>query len=217
MAVHIAAIIGIVLGLIGLGIDFVEMVPFSLVVSDLNPVARSVPGALIWYVTYFTHLTNIGLVLVYLAVLTRWRWLGWFTRPVTQALIGGHILLVMIYYHFMLAGLYPLEGAMLVATYLLHYVTPIWYLVWWGVFARHGSLAWRDIPWMLVPGLVYVAWALGRGAITGEYPYTILDPTTLGYVAVAIGIGTLVVAVVIFCAAMVGADKLIARYRRGAA
>ena len=105
MAGRIVAIVGIVLGLVGLGIDFVEMVPFSMVTSEQNPVARSLADALIWYLTYFTHLTNVGLVLVYVAVLTGWRWLGWFTRPQTQALMGGYILLVMIYYHLMLAGL----------------------------------------------------------------------------------------------------------------
>lgn len=205
------AILGILIGLLGLGIDFWQIIPGALVVSATNKVARSLPDALIWFWTYFTHLSNLGLVLVYLAVLTDWRWLRPLASPRWMALMGGYILLVMIYYHVMLAGLYTFEGPMLVATITLHYVAPLYYLLWWGVFAPHGRLRYREIGWMLLPGLAYVAWALLRGAVVGEYPYDILDAGKFGYGAVAIGVGALLVAVVVFCALMISADKLLAR------
>lgn len=213
MAARLAALVGLAIGLLGLGIDVVEILPATMVVSDTNPVARNIVDALVYFWTFFTHLTNLGLVLVYLAVITDWRWLGWFRQPVTQGSMGGLILLVMLYYHFMLAGLYPLSGGLLFATYLLHYVTPIWYLAWWALFAQHGTLKWRDVFWMLVPGLAYVAWAMARGAIVGEYPYEILDVVKFGYGTVAMSVGTLIVAVAIFCAVIVAADKLIARLK----
>ena len=100
---------------------------------------------------------------------------------------------------------------MLVATYLLHYVTPILYLGWWGLCSRHGSLRWRDLPWMLVPGLIYVAWAMIRGATSGEYPYEILDASRFGYGTVALSVGTLVMAVAFFCGVIVLADRLLGR------
>jgi len=76
-----ATILGLVIGLAGLGIDFWQIVPGVLVVSETNPVARSFPDAFIWFWTYFTHLTNLGLVLVYAAVLTGWRWLSGLASP----------------------------------------------------------------------------------------------------------------------------------------
>lgn len=208
---RIVAVAGIALGLIGLGIDFAEMVPFAMQPPAEHPAPRSIIEALVWYLTYFTHLTNIGLVLVYVAALTGWPWLGWFTRERTRALLGGYILLVMVYYHVMLAGIYPLEGPMLVATYLLHYVTPLLYLGWWTFLSSHGGLRGRDIPWMLVPGLAYVALVLIRGAISGEYPYEILDATRHGYGTVAVGVSVLVAAVACFCGLLVAADRLLGR------
>jgi len=50
--------------------------------------------------------------------------------------MGGYILLVMLYYHFMLHPYYTFEGNLLIATYLLHYVAPIIYLAWWLLFDR---------------------------------------------------------------------------------
>lgn len=209
-----ATILGILIGLVGLGIDFFEILPATMTVSATNPVARSLPDALINFWTYFTHLTNLGLVLVYVAALTRWRWLSWLATPRWMALTGGYILLVMIYYHVMLSGLYTFEGPMLWATIILHYVAPIYYLLWWALFAPHGRLRFAEIGWMLVPGLVYVAYALVRGALVGEYPYDILDAGKFGYGTVAIGVGALIVAVIVFCIAMVGADKLLGRVNK---
>jgi len=183
-------------------------------VTETNPVARSLPDALVSFWTYFTHLTNLGLVLVYLASLSGWRGLAWFRKPQTLALMAGYISLVMVYYHFMLAPLYKFEGGLLVATFLLHYVAPLCYLGWWASFADHGMLRFADVPGMLVPGLVYLGWALLRGAVTGEYPYDILDAARNGYPGVAIGVGILLVAVAGFCALIVLADRLIPRLVR---
>jgi hypothetical protein len=207
----LATSLGILIGLIGLTIDFIEIVPPALVASATNPVARSLPDALVWFWTYFTHLSNLGLVLVYVAVLTGRRGLGWFANVRTQAAIGGYILLVMLYYHFMLAPQYRFEGAMLVSTITLHYVTPIYYLCWWALFTPHGSLRLVHIPGMLIPGFVYVGWVLLRGLVATEYPYDILDAAKNGYGGVAIGVGMLLIAVAVFCAALVGVDRLLGR------
>ena len=201
------------LGIAGLAIDGWVIFPSVMSVSALNPVARSLPDALIYFWTYFTHLTNLGLVLVYLCELSGWRWLDWFRRPNTQALMAGFITLVMVFYHFMLAPYYEMEGALAVATILLHYVTPVAYLVWWAAFARHGTLQFRDIPWMLVPGAIYVAWVLIRGLWAREYPYDILNPDKFGYGGVAIGVGVIFVAVTLFCLALVWLDGVLARRR----
>lgn len=201
------------LGIAGLAIDGWVIFPSVMSVSTLNPVARSLPDALVYFWTYFTHLTNLGLVLVYLGELSGWRWLGWFRRPNTQALMAGFITLVMVFYHFMLAPYYEMEGALAVATILLHYVTPLAYLVWWAAFAQHGTLQFRDIPWMLVPGAIYVAWVLVRGLWAREYPYDILNPDKFGYGGVAIGVGVIFVAVTLFCLALVWLDGVLARRR----
>lgn len=211
------ALLALLVGIVGLAIDAWIIFPSLLTVSAANPVARSFPDAFINFWTYFTHLTNLGLVLVYVSELSSWRWLGWFRQPRTQALMAGFITLVMVFYHFMLAPYYKMEGALAVATFLLHYVTPIAYLVWWAAFAGHGTLRFRDIPLMWIPGLVYVAWVLVRGALWAhEYPYDILNPDKFGYGGVAIGVGIIFVAVTVFCAILVWLDGILGKRRRAA-
>jgi hypothetical protein len=207
------AALAMLVGIVGLVIDGWMIFPSLMTVSAQNPVARSLPDALINFWTYFTHLTNLGLVLVYLSELTGWRWLGWFRQPVTQALMAGFITLVMVFYHFMLAPYYQMEGALAVATFMLHYVTPIAYLVWWAVFAGHGTLKFRDIPLMWVPGLVYVGWVLVRGLWAREYPYDILNPDKFGYGGVAVGVGVIFLAVTVFCCVLVFFDRLLGKPR----
>jgi len=204
------AALGILAGVAGLGIDFWIIVPPSFVAPEGG--ARSFPDALVYFWTFFTHLANLGLVLVYVSELAGWSWLGWFRKPTTRALMGGYILLVMLYYHFMLAPHLVFEGPLLVATILLHYVAPLLYLGWWAAHVPHVALRLADVPAMLAPGLIYVGWALLRGALVHEYPYDILDAAKYGYGRVAAGVGILMLAVALFCTLLVLADKGLARF-----
>lgn len=210
---NLVPLAGIVVGTIGLALDASVIFPSMSVVSATNPVARSLPDVFVYFWTYFTHLTNLWLLVSYIAFLSRWRLLSLFARPTMLASAAAFITLVMLFYHFMLAPYIEMEGALLVATYLLHYVAPILYLAWWTIGAPHGSLDWDRIPLILVPGVAYVGWVLLRGAVVHEYPYDILDAGKNGYPGVAIGVLVLLVAVAIFAAILVGADKLMARRR----
>jgi hypothetical protein len=204
--------LGIVLGIVGLALNYAVIMPAVTTVSETNPVARSLPDALIYYFSFFTHLTNLGLVLVYLSDMVPGLWLGWFQKPTTRAMMASVIILVMLFYHFMLAPtLTHLTGVIVYTNVLLHYATPILYLVWWALFSPHGALRFVQIPLLLVPPLLYLAYVLLRGALVAEYPYAIVDAGTFGYGQVAINAAVLTLAVAAFAAAVVGADKLLAR------
>ena len=205
LAGRIVALVGIAVGIAGLAIDL------WVILDGEAGSGRSLAATLIYFWTFFTHVGNAGVLLVYLATLTRWGWLGWFRQPVTQASWAGNIALVMVFFHFMLAPYFHFEGPILVANDLLHYVAPLIYLLWWAVFTRHGSLRYGDVPLMLVPGLVYLAWALGRGAVVGEYPYDILDVNAHGYGGVAVGAGIVILAVAAFCLVLVTVDRVMGR------
>lgn len=207
------ALAGLAAGLVGLAIDGWEIFPSVMAASAANPVARSLPDAFIYFWTFFTHLTNLWLVLTYVAVLSGWKGLAWFGRPIVMASAAAFITLVMLYYHFMLAPTLTMEGALAAATWLLHYVAPVLYLVWWALFAPHGALRFRHIGLMLLPGVGYVAWVLLRGAVVGEYPYDILDAKKFGYGGVAIGVAVLLLAVTLFSVILVFADRRLGRAR----
>ena len=208
------ALAGIAAGLAGLALDWVSIFPSMMAVTDTNPIARSFGDTFVYFWSYFTHVTNLWLVLTYVAVLSGWRWLSGLARPVMLASAAAYITLVMLYYHFMLHGTYTFTGTLLAATYLLHYIAPIIYLAWWVLAAPHGTLRFQHIPLMIVPGVVYVAVILLRGAFVNEYPYDILDAGKFGYGAVAIGVLVLLVAVAIFSVILVLADRWLGRRQR---
>jgi len=214
---NILACAGFLVGVIGLVLDASIIFPSIMSVSATNQVARSFADVFVYFWTYFTHLTNIWLVLTYLSALTGATWLGWFRRPATMASAATFITLVMLYYHFMLAPYFAMQGTLLVATYLLHYVAPLLYLVWWCVWVPHGTLKFSGIPVILLPGVVYVAWVLARGALVHEYPYDILDVTKAGYGGVALGVLALLLAVTVFASVFVLADRWLGRRQARAA
>lgn len=205
------AIAGILLGLAGLGIDFQIIMTSPGITVGGTPVERGSVGQFVYFWSFFTHLSNLGLVLVYLSALTDWRGLAWLRHPVGRASMAGNITLVMVFFLFLLAPNFTFTGGLLVANYLLHYAAPLLYLVWWPAFIPHGTLRYLQIPMMLLPGLVYVILVLIRGAITAEYPYAILDANSAGYGGVAIGVMTILVSVAIFCTVLVAVDRRLGR------
>lgn len=213
---------GLVIGVVGLAIDYAIIMGSAPVTQTGEPIDRGVIGQHLYFWTFFTHLTNGVLVLIYLAELTGLRLLSWFRNTTFQASMAANIALVMVFFHFMLAPYFTFTGGLLIANYLLHYVAPILYLVWWIAFARHGALRFAHVPLLLAFGMAYLAWALLRGAVVGEYPYAILDPTlelpgggVAGYLGVAIGTGVVLACVAAFCILIVFMDKFLARRHLG--
>ena len=213
------ALLAIVIGAIGLALDF------YVIAGVMGPPQnRPLWNFLVYYWSFLTNLSNTALILVYAAELSGARWLGWFRDPVTKGGMAGIMMLVMFFYHFMLAPYLPdLPQAIEISNVLLHYVTPVLFLIWWLALPAHGTLRYRDVPLMLLPGLAYVLYIELRGPLAGEYSYTILDPgyappggTAAGPLTVAISVGVLVVLVAIFDLLLVFIDGLIARRRRAA-
>ena len=59
---NVWAWVAIAAGLVGLALDF-QAIAGTMVVSAQNPVARSLPNMLIYYWTFLTNLSNLGLIL----------------------------------------------------------------------------------------------------------------------------------------------------------
>lgn len=199
------ALLGFLIGLGALVLQFSLSIPLSL--SN----GYSLPAALVRFFSFYTILTNITLVLVYLSALTAWSWLAWFRSPITQGMMAGVMILVMAFYHFLLSGLWAPEGLFKVADITLHYITPILYALWWLFAGRSGALRWAAIPVMLIPSLIYVVYVMIRGAIVTEYPYPVLEADKLGYGPVAINILAVAVALAVLFAIATTIDTLLAR------
>ncbi len=171
----------------------------------------SLVGTLLFFFTFYTILTNIMLVLIYLSEFLPARWLDWWRSPVTRAMMAGAITLVAVFNHLLLRGLLELSGPSLFADTLLHYVTPVYFVAWWLIFQPKGVLRLADIPWMLLPTLIWLAWAMVRGAVVDQYPYPILNATRLGYPQVALNCLLVFIGLVAIYLVVVALDRLLGR------
>lgn len=197
--------IGLIIGAAALILQISLTVPARLANGD------TLIGAVIFFLTFYTILTNIMLVLIYVSDLWPRESLSWWRSPVTRGMMAATITLVGLFYHFVLAGTWNPQGWFKVADVALHYVTPIFYLLWWVLFTWHGKLKFGDIPIMLLPSTIWLIYAMIRGAIVTEYPYPILEAHKLGYGTVAINILMVLVGVTVLCAVVVAIDKALTR------
>lgn len=195
------AIAGAAIGILALIAQFYVIV--SLVLSERGPV-----GAVIYYFSFFTILTNLLLVLVYLGAIVRGqRWLVFFRKPHTRAMAASSIVLVGGFYHFVLSGVWEQEGLLYWCNIALHYVTPALYVVWFAAWNRTGTLKWSSLVTLLAYPVAYLIYVLLRGALTGDYPYEILDVGLVGYPGVAANAAGLMVLLLLFNAAAIAIDR----------
>jgi hypothetical protein len=96
-----------------------------------------------------------------------------------DALAG--IIVTGIVYQVALAGLHDLRGLAFFADTMLHKVTPILFVLGWLLVGPRGTFTWRTVWWSLIYPLVWLAFTLPRGALTGFYPYPFVDAGALGY------------------------------------
>ncbi len=202
---RLATLLGLVVGAAALVLQFYLSMTLRLGKGD------NLFSALWFFFTFFTILTNGMLVLIYLSEFTSARWLGWWRAPATRGMMAGIMAVVTVFYHLLLAGLWQPTGLQLVADITLHYAAPWYFIAWWLLFQPHGQLKWGDIPAMTVFPLLYLVWAMVRGAIVGEYPYPILEANTLGYGQVAINCLVMVVAFVALYILTVAIDRWLGR------
>ncbi|SEK66238.1 hypothetical protein SAMN05428989_0561 [Pseudoxanthomonas sp. GM95] len=166
-------------------------------------------AATVRFLSYFTILSNLGVIAVCVAA-ARGRG-AWWQSARAQGAVALAIGVTGLVYVTVLAGLWQPQGLQWWVDNALHRVVPVLYLAWWWLGAVHGRLGWRDALWWLLFPLGYVAWVFARGQVVHEYPYPFLDLALHG-VAGVIGNALVVTLVfVVLAALLVGADRLLGR------
>lgn len=201
---------GLVIGLIGLVLQFAITIPASMAAG------RSLLGSIVFYFSFFTILTNIAAMLVHASLLSPagYAWFPAFAGRRMRAGVAVAITLVFIVYSTALARLWAPEGLFLLCDILLHYVTPLVFVLWWLIAGADGSTRWRDISWWMIYPLAYLAYALIRAPFAGEAPYPFLDVAKNGAASVAISALTTTALFLVLCALAVLVDHGIARLRK---
>jgi hypothetical protein len=200
---------GLVIGLAGLVLQFCITIPASM------DAGRGFLGSIVFYFSFFTILTNIGAVLVHASLLSSsgYAWLPAFAGPRMRAGVAVSIALVFIVYATVLARLWQPQGLFLLCDVLLHYVTPVLFVLWWLMAGADGSTRWRDMSWWVFYPLAYLAYALLRAPIAGEVPYPFLDAAKNGWTSVAIWSLAITAIFIVLCAIAVLVDRGVAGTR----
>ncbi|UCI17691.1 Pr6Pr family membrane protein [Mesorhizobium sp. B2-1-8] len=200
---------GLVVGLIALALQFSITIPASM------EAGRSLAGSIVFYFSFFTILTNIGAVLVHTSLLSSsgYAWLPAFAGPRMRAGVAVSITLVFIVYATVLARLWQPQGLFLLCDVLLHYVTPVLFVLWWLISGADGRTRWSDISWWVVYPIAYLAYALARAPLAGEVPYPFLDIARNGVESVTVAALAITALFVAICVVAVFVDHGIKRVR----
>jgi hypothetical protein len=203
-------IAGLAIGLIGLILQACITIPASM------EAGRSLLGSIVFLFSFFTIMTNIGAVLVHVSLLSPsgYAWFPAFAGSRLRAGVAVAISLVFIVYATVLARLWQPQGLFLLCDVLLHYVTPVLFVLWWLIAGADGSTRWRDISWWMVYPLAYLAYVLLRAPIAGEVPYPFLDVEKNGAASVAVSALATTGLFLVLCVIAVFADHWVARLRK---
>ena len=187
---------------------FAIILQYSLIAST-----RSGPELVAWTINYFSFFTTIGNVLVALAMTLPWlaphsRLGQWLLRPSVRTVIVAYIIVVGVVYHLMLRNLYNPQGWRLACVIILHYVIPPLYIIDWLAFVQKRDLSWKILFGALALPVIYVAWTLAHGAVTGFYPYPFINVARFGYAQVLTTVGAMFAAFVGLVLALVGIGRL---------
>lgn len=181
---------------------------FALTMSLSHAAGRSVLGSVIFFFSFFTILSNLLAACGFAAhAFPGCRHLGFFRAPRITTAIALYMLVVAAIYIAILEGLWAPQGLMRVLDTLLHYVMPALFLVFWAVFVPKGGTFYADIPGFLAFPALYGAYVMTRGALTGQYPYPILDAGTLGYPSALANMAAILALFLILGLAFVAYDR----------
>jgi hypothetical protein len=141
-------------------------------------------GRVVRVFSFFTIQSNVlsGIVSAQLALSPRRDGPVW--RVVRlDALLG--ITVTGIVYSTVLARIHEPKGWEQVSTNIaFHYVVPIMMVLGWLLFGPRPRIDWAVVRWALLWPVLWAAYTIVHGEITGWYPYPFVDLATHGYARV---------------------------------
>lgn len=168
------------------------------------------------YFSYFTIMTNC-LVAAGWGTAAVWPQTAmgqFFQKDSIRTAVTGYIVLVGVIYHVLLASIHDPQGLEWYANHLLHTIVPLAvFLDWLFLSGARSARFSQVISWQVYP-VVYTAYTLIKGSITGFYPYPFLDVNDLGYGGVAVQLAGLIFTFVLTGIVFVAIGKLQARLMR---
>lgn len=98
----------------------------------------------------------------------------------TLTAITVYITIVGLVYQLLLRHAWQPTGLQKIVDEMLHSLNPVLVIIYWLLNRKTGILKYNQIGFWLIYPLVYLAYVLLRGHISGFYPYPFLDVTNIG-------------------------------------
>ncbi|MFT4035955.1 MAG: Pr6Pr family membrane protein [Patulibacter sp.] len=177
---------------------------------DPAPDDPGVVTRLVRFVSYFTVQSNVAVLLAALAVVQRRDLDAPYQRALRLAALVG-ITVTGVVYGLILANDSSHEGLSAISTTLLHYVCPPLAVGAWLLAGPWLALTARDLLRMLSWPLLWIAYTLLHGAVSGWYPYGFLDVGAKGYGPVSVNLVVIVAGALLLGLAYAAVDRWRAR------
>lgn len=170
------------------------------------------------FFSYFTILTNVLVALAMtLPVVAGETAVGRFaaSNP-ARAAVTMFAVVVGVVYHLLLAATWQPTGLQLWVDQGLHTVMPLALLIDWLFLTPRTRLGWREpLRWLVFP-VVYGAWTLLHGGLSGWWPYWFVDVGELGLERTAINFAGLLAFFAVVGLGVVAIDRMLAARDRTA-
>ncbi|MHB8209187.1 Pr6Pr family membrane protein [Mucilaginibacter sp.] len=183
----------------------------QLYVTIINRVIPVV-ATLVKYFSFFTIQVNILVTACAICMLfsPKSLWGKFFSRISVISALTVYIIIVSLIYNLVLRQIWNPQGLQKFGDELLHVVMPGLFILFWIFCTSKQNLKWNVGLWLIYP-LIYAAYIIIRGTLTGAYPYPFMDAGNLGYVKVFLNTGGLVIVFLSFSLLLVALGKLLAK------
>lgn len=203
------------IAIFGMGLSFILTALGTYPSTNTDPTLIGNPeqgaiGRILDFFTYFTIWSNILVAIIMTMLFLKPNRDGFWFRvfrldTVLMITVTGLV------YNVVLASSATNQGLEVVTNFFDHVLTPLATLVVWLIAGPRGWINWRVIGAGLILPIIWLAWALARGAVINAYPYSFLDVAKWGYGSVLINVAAIVVLALILCLILWGIDALISR------
>ena len=161
---------------------------------SINAIESGIPFIWLNSFKYYTIQTNI-MVSVWLILA-----IVWYNKPESLKKITGplkgaftlYITTTFIFFAILLQIFYRPTGFAAFSNIILHYVTPIAFIVDWVLTETKLKYKWNYLPYWTIYPLCYLLFSFIHGSLTGDYIYPFLNINQLGILGYSLSIFLLV-------------------------
>ncbi|NVM17319.1 MAG: Pr6Pr family membrane protein [Candidatus Lokiarchaeota archaeon] len=192
-------------------IGVVALTLFTIIAGwSISAIESGIPFVWLSGLKYYTIQTNLMVSAWFILAIM------WYKKPealkkITGLLKGAFTLYItttFIFFAVLLQGLYQPTGFGAFSNIILHYLTPIAFIVDWLITETKVRYKWKFLPYWTIYPLGYLLFSFIHGSFTGDYLYLFLNINNLGILGYTISISLLIGVGLIIGSLYIGINRI---------